>query len=91
MPKVVGVRFRRAGKIYYFDPGNLELYVGQGAIVETSRGLEFGEIVQESREVGEDEIVPPLRIIRRIATESDYKQIEENKQRETEALKICME
>lgn len=91
MPKVVGVRFRRAGKIYYFDPGNLELSAGQGAIVETSRGLEFGEIVQESREVDENEIVPPLRIIRRIATETDYKQIEENRQREAEALKICLE
>jgi len=79
LPKVVGVRFRRAGKIYYFDPGSLELEVGQSAIVETSRGLEFGEVVQESREVDENEIVPPLRLIRRIATESDCRQIKENK------------
>ncbi len=91
MPKVVGVRFRRAGKIYYFDPGSLELEVGQSAIVETSRGLEFGEVVQESREVDENEIVPPLRLIRRIATESDCRQIKENKQREAEAVKICQE
>ncbi len=91
MPIVVGVRFRRAGKIYYFDPGNLELKVGQSAIVETSRGLEFGEVVQENRQVDENEIVPPLRLIRRIATEADYKQIAENKHREAEALKICQE
>lgn len=52
MPEVVGVRFRRAGKIYYFDPGTLELKPGQDVIVETSRGLEFGEVVQENKEVG---------------------------------------
>ncbi|HHT46971.1 MAG TPA: stage 0 sporulation family protein [Firmicutes bacterium] len=91
MPKVVGVRFRRAGKIYYFDPGNLELKQGQGLIVETSRGLEFGEVVLENREVSEEEIVSPLRVVRRIATEADYKQLAENKQKEKEAISICQE
>ncbi|MEW5919430.1 MAG: stage 0 sporulation family protein [Bacillota bacterium] len=91
MQKVVGVRFRRAGKIYYFDPGNLELSPSQDVIVETSRGLEFGEIVQEIKEVSEEEIVPPLRLVRRIATEGDYRQVAENREKEKEAMRICQE
>ena len=91
MPKVVGVRFRRAGKIYYFDPGNLELKQGQDLIVETSRGLEFGEVVLENREVSEDEIVAPLRVVRRVANDEDYKQLAENRQKEKEAIQICQE
>ncbi|MGI6327960.1 MAG: PSP1 domain-containing protein [Dethiobacteria bacterium] len=91
MPKVVGVRFRRAGKIYYFDPGNLELKQGQDLIVETSRGLEFGEVVLENREVSEDEIVAPLRVVRRVANDEDYKQLAENRQKEKEAIQTCQE
>ncbi len=91
MQRVVGVRFRRAGKIYYFDPGNLELLPLQNVIVETSRGLEFGEIVQEIKEVSDDEIVPPLRLVRRIATEGDCRQMEGNREKENEAAKICQE
>ena len=59
LPKVIGVRFRRAGKIYYFDPGHLELDTGQDVIVETSRGLEFGEVVQPNKDVSDEEIVRP--------------------------------
>ncbi|MGI6308192.1 MAG: PSP1 domain-containing protein [Dethiobacteria bacterium] len=91
MPEVVGVRFRRAGKIYYFDPGTLELKPGQDVIVETSRGLEFGEVVQENKEVGEGEIVSPLRLVRRMAAKNDYQQLAENKQKETDAVHICLE
>lgn len=91
MPKVIGVRFRRAGKIYYFDPGNLELDTGQDVIVETSRGLEFGEVVQPNKDVSDEEIVPPLRLVRRVATEADYKQLAENRQKEKEAMQICLE
>lgn len=91
MQRVVGVRFRRAGKIYYFDPGNLELSPSQDVIVETSRGLEFGEIVQEIKEVGNEEIVPPLRLVRRIATEGDYRQLEGNGEKEKEAARVCQE
>ncbi len=91
MPKVVGVRFRRAGKIYYFDPGSLELRQGQDLIVETSRGLEFGEVVLENKEVSEDEIIAPLRVVRRVANEEDYQQLLENRQKEKEALQICQE
>lgn len=88
---MVGVRFRRAGKIYYFDPGNLELSLLQDVIVETSRGLEFGEIVQDIKEVADEEIVPPLRLVRRVATDGDYRQVEENREKEKEAAKICQE
>ena len=91
MATVVGVRFRRAGKIYYFDPGKLELELGQNVIVETSRGLEYGEVVHGRREISDKEIVSPLRQVRRITTEADNKQIEENKQRGEEALRICHE
>lgn len=91
MPKVVGVRFRKAGKIYYFDPGFLELQPGHEVIVETSRGLEVGEVVQEQKEVNDDEIVPPLKPVRRVATEADYKRLLENKQKEKEAMAICLE
>ena len=91
MPEVVGVRFRRAGKIYYFDPGTLKLEPGQGVIVETSRGLEFGEVVQENKEVDEREIVTPLRLVRRVAANSDYDQLAENRQKETEAVQICLD
>ena len=65
MPKVIGVRFCQAGKIYYFDPQGMDLPLSTGVIVETSRGLEYGEVVQEVREVPEEEIVPPLRKVLR--------------------------
>lgn len=91
MQKVVGIRFRQAGKIYYFDPGNLDLSLSQWVIVETSRGLEYGEIVQEIKEVDDNEIVPPLRLVRRVATAGDHRQIEENREKEKEAMKTCQE
>lgn len=89
MPEVVGVRFRRAGKVYYFNPGALELKSGQAVIVETSRGLEYGEVVQGNKDVKSEEIVSPLRLVRRVAANSDCQQLEENKQRESEAVQIC--
>ncbi len=91
MPKVVGVRFRKAGKIYYFDPGFLELKAGQDVIVETSRGLELGEVIQGAKEVNKSEIVPPLKPVRRLATEADYKRLAENKEKEKEAMTLCQE
>lgn len=91
MPRVVGVRFKCAGKIYYFDPNYFDLTIGQEVIVETSRGLELGFVVQESREVEDDEIVPPLKAVLRIATEDDKQRMEDNKQREQEAFELCRE
>lgn len=91
MPKVVGVRFRRAGKIYYFAPGNLEMEIGDDIIVETSRGLEIGEVVQETKEVSEKEIVSPLKPVQRKAAVDDYKKLADNRQKEKEAMNICQE
>jgi len=91
MVKVVGVRFKRAGKIYYFDPGDLEIKPNTKVIVETARGVEFGEVVIANREVSEEEIVAPLKKVMRIATEEDIKHAEENKLKEKEAFKICLQ
>ncbi len=90
---VVGVRFKRAGKIYYFCPNNYEneLSCGNYVIVETSRGLEFGEVVMSPREASEDELIFPLKKVIRKATEEDKVQVKENKQKEEEAFKICLE
>jgi len=91
LANVVGVRFRRAGKIYHFSPGKLELKSGQNVIVETSRGLEYGEVVQENKVIADKDVVSPLRQILRITTEADNKLIEDNKRQGIEALKTCQE
>jgi len=90
MVKVVGVRFRSAGKIYYFDPGDLEINLNEYSIVETARGIEFGQVVVPNREVPEEEIVAPLKKVLRVATEEDIKHAEENKKKEKEAFEICL-
>ena len=86
MVTVVGVRFKKAGKIYYFDPGELTLTVGDNVIVETARGLEYGEIVIGPREVPEETIVAPLKSVLRKATPEDKLQVQENKQKEKEKI-----
>ena len=91
MNTVVGVRFKEHGKIYFFDPGEMELKKGTAVIVETARGIEFGECVNDPREVGDEEIVSPLKPILRIATDKDIKQAADNRAREKEAFKICQE
>ncbi len=91
MVKVVGVRFKSAGKIYYFDPGELEIDLNQNVIVETARGVEFGLVVVPNREVPEDEIVAPLKKVIRIATEEDLKHAKENETKEKEAFDICLQ
>ncbi|HHW47796.1 MAG TPA: stage 0 sporulation family protein [Clostridiaceae bacterium] len=91
MVKVVGVRFKKAGKVYYFDPGDLEIEVNTNVIVETARGIEFGEVVIPNREVPEEKIVAPLKKVIRIATEEDMKHAEENSKKEKEAFGICLE
>lgn len=91
MALVVGVRFKKAGKIYYFDPVNIELRVGDKVIVETARGLEYGEVVVGPREVPEEEIVQPLKPVIRRATPADAEQVALNRQREKEALAICQQ
>lgn len=88
---VVGVRFKKVGKIYYFDPENTEYSYGQYVIVETARGTEFGTVVIPNREVNDEEIIPPLKPITRKATDEDIEHNKENKAKEKEAFEICIE
>ena len=90
MYTIVGVTFKEAGKIYYFDPKDIELVVGDHVIVETSRGTEIGEIVLAAHEVSEEEIVQPLKEVQRKATSSDFKIKEKNEEEEEEAFDICL-
>ncbi|NLJ81070.1 MAG: stage 0 sporulation family protein [Firmicutes bacterium] len=90
MVTVVGIRFKKAGKIYYFDPGDFKIAVGDGCVVETARGVEFGEIVIGPKKVKEEEIVPPLKQVLRTATPDDYHRLEENKDRAAEAFRIAL-
>ena len=71
MTKIVGIRFRNVGKIYYFDPKNYKMKIGDHVIVETARGVEFGRVVLGPKEVGEDEVVHPLKEVLRVATQAD--------------------
>ena len=90
MIKVVGIRFKKAGKIYYFSPGELEIKKGDYLVVETARGVEFGECTIGPKEISEDDIVLPLKDVIRIADENDIKKHKENKNKETEAFNICL-
>ena len=89
MIKVVGVRFRTAGKIYFFDPGKLHIKKGQHVIVETARGVEYGYVLTGEREVTDDKVIQPLKPVLRIATKEDDAIEEKNKKKEKEAFKIC--
>lgn len=91
MVTVVGVRFKKAGKIYYFDPEETQAKKGQCAIVETARGIEFGEVVVGPKEVSEEDIVAPLKKVIRVVTEEDIVKHQENQEKENEALHICLE
>ena len=90
MPTVVGIRFKKACKIYYFDPAESGVAKGDHAIVETARGVEYGEVVIGPREVDESSIVPPLKPVMRKATAEDDLKLAENKIREKEAFNICL-
>ncbi len=89
MAEVIGVKFTSTGKVYYFDPDKRILARGEKVIVETARGVECGEVALENREVADDSIVQPLRKLIRIATEDDFKKIEENKEKEKKAYALC--
>lgn len=91
MIKVVGVRFRSAGKIYYFDPGKLEMETGNHVIVETARGVEYGTVLIAPKEIDDSKVVQPLKPVIRVATEEDDKTEAKNKEKEKEAYKICLE
>lgn len=89
MQKVVGVRFKQAGKIYYFSPGDMDIKKSDYVIVETARGIEFGEVVIGPREVETDSIISPLKTVLRKATKQDEEKVQDNKMKEKEAFKIC--
>ena len=91
MAKIIGVRFRGNGKVYYFDPGRYVIKEGSGVIVETSQGVEFAEVVIGTRDVTDAEIVAPLKEILRIATPKDIEQAEQNRRREKEAAALAEE
>ena len=91
MVKVIGVRFRNAGKIYYFAPGKYEIKSGQHVIVETARGIEYGYVVLGTREVEDGKVVQPLKSVIRMATKEDEDVEEANKKKEKDAFKVCLE
>ena len=91
MATVIGVRFKKAGKVYYFDPSDVWPRPGDNVVVETTRGVELGEVVTGAREVADDQIVAPLKKVVRVATEEDVRRAEYNEKREAEAFRICQE
>ncbi|WP_436513191.1 PSP1 domain-containing protein [Clostridium thermobutyricum] len=91
MLKVIGVRFKKAGKIYYFDPQDLNVEKDSYVIVETARGIEFGQCVIGEKMIDESEIIAPLKTVIRVADENDIAKHKENKEKEEEALRICTE
>ena len=91
MKVVTGVRFKRPGKIYYFDPVNLQIEKGMNVIVDTAMGEEYGEVVIARKEVEDNEVTEPLKRVVRIATEKDEKMRMQNKGKEKDAFKICLE
>lgn len=91
MKTIIGVSFRQAGKVYYFDPGDKQIERGQHVIVETAKGVEYGTVVLPNREMEEEKIVAPLKKIIRVATERDEEAEQKNREMEKEAFGICLE
>lgn len=91
MIKVIGVRFRKAGKIYNFSPENLDIKAGDHVIVETARGIEYGSVVENIKEVDEENVIMPLKPVIRVATAEDDKKAQSNREKEKKAFKICKE
>ena len=91
MSEVIGIRFKKAGKMYYFDANNITYEVGDGVIVETSRGVEYGEVVVANKEVSDSELTKPLKKGVRKAEEKELKRLKENKDKERRAYSIAME
>lgn len=91
MIKVIGVRFRNAGKIYYFAPGKLEIKSGDHVIVETARGVEYGYVVLGNREVEDNKVIQPLKSVIRMANKDDENRETSNRKKEKDAFKLCQE
>ena len=91
MTKVIGIRFRKAGKVYYFSPGENEIKTGDHVIVETARGVEYGYVVLGTHEVDDKKVIQPLKPVIRMATLADEETERRNKEKEKEAFKVCVE
>lgn len=91
MTEVIGVRFKKVGKIYYFSPNGEQLPLGEHVIVETARGIECGEVAITNRMIEDDSVVKPLKTVIRVATDADMKTIAENAEKEKKAFKLCAE
>ena len=91
MTKVIGIRFRKAGKVYYFSPGENEIKTGDHVIVETARGVEYGYVVLGTHEVDDKKVIQPLKSVIRMATKNDEELERKNKEKEHEAFQICQE
>ena len=91
MVEVVGVRFKEVGKIYYFDPAGYEINKGDSVIIETARGMEYGKAITDIKEVEEEEIVPPLKSVMRVANEEDEAKFAENQEKTKEFFEVCKE
>ena len=91
MIEVVGIRFKKAGKIYYFDPDGQDMAAGCFAIVETARGIEYGSVIKGNMQVPDEDVVLPLKKVIRVATDEDMVTARENKEKEKEAFDICLE
>ena len=90
MVKIIGIRFRNVGKIYYFNPKNFQIKTGDAVIVETARGVEFGRVVLGPKEVEDSKVVQPLKDVIRVATKKDQEKEENNRKKEKEAYEICL-
>lgn len=91
MVKVVGVRFRNAGKVYYFDPKGYKIKAGDHVIVETARGIEYGTVIGGIRQVEDDKVIQPLKAVIRVATPEDDARAQKNRSKEKDAMRICQE
>lgn len=91
MLNIIGIRFKKVGKVYHFDPAGIDVKTGDMVIVETSRGIEMGEVVVEAHEVEESLVKQPLRSVLRLATDEDFRIIEQNRKKEAEAFQLCNE
>lgn len=90
MTRVIGVRFRNVGKIYYFDPKEFDIQAGDHVIVETARGVEYGSVVLSPRDVEDNKVIQPLKEVIRVATQKDTEKEEKNRKKEKEAYQICL-
>ena len=90
MTRVIGVRFRNVGKIYYFDPKGFDIKAGDHVIVETARGVEYGSVVLSPRDVEDSKVIQPLKEVIRVATQKDTEKEEKNRKKEKEAYQICL-